>query len=411
VLYGRHGPGSPQLRIATSFHFQIDTPRQLFFLVDDSSRGLDLHPAIDQGRAMSKPARGEMSPQPHDALFRFAFTQREHAAGLLKAVLPEALVRAVDFRTLRVEKGSFVDRALRSRHTDLVLSARLRGRPVYFYVLIEQQRDVEALMVFRMGIYMMRLWEHLVRDDPTIKELPPILPLLVHHSDTGWTAATALQDIVAAEGEERRALLPYIPHFELRLVDLSAGQASGLVDQVLTAFGQVVLWCLSVAGDDARLWAEFGRISAALEEVLRAPNGLAALEALLRYLVATHRRLSVKKLGKLLEKAGPRTKEGVVTVLDEIELRGELKGERKGRAKMLLQQLAARFGEVPAKVIARVEAADEGALDRWAVRVLTAKTPEDAIDDGEGTGRRPPSTPRSAARKGAQRASGARRAS
>jgi len=73
--------------------------------------------------------------------------------------------------------------------------------------------------------------------------------------------------------------------------------------------------------------------------------------------------------------------------------------------------LAARFGEVPAGVIARVEAADEGALDRWAVRALTAKTAEDVIDDGEGTSRRAPSTPRSAARKGAQRAPGARRAS
>jgi hypothetical protein len=55
---------------------------------------------------------------------------------------------------------------------------------------------------------------------------------------------------------------------------------------------------------------------------------------------------------------------------------------------MLLYLLAARFGEVPAEMLARVEAADQGVLERWAVRVLTAKTPEDdprvAVHDPKG---------------------------
>ena len=219
----------------------------------------------------------QASPQPHDALFRFAFTQREHAAGLLHAALPEAVAREVDFRTLRVERGSFVSPALRSRYSDLVLSARMSGQRTYFYVLIEQQRNVERLMVLRMGSCMMRLWEDLVRDEPTKKDVPPIYPLLIHHSATGWTAPTAFQDIVAAKGAVRRALQPYIPRFSLRLVDLSEGQASRLVEKALTALGWIVLWCLSVAGDDARLERELGRVLSAVEEVLGSPNGLAAL--------------------------------------------------------------------------------------------------------------------------------------
>ena len=366
---------------------------------------------------MPKPPPEEASHQPHDALFKWAFSQREHAAGLLKAALPPALIAAVDFSTLRMEKGSYVDRALRSRHSDLVLSARLFGRPIYFYALFEQQRDVEPLMVFRMGLYMMRLWEDLVRNQPEMKALPPIIPLLIHHSDTGWTAATAFQDIVTIEETARSAMRPYIPHFELRLIDLSEGQAGHLVEEALTALGQVVLWCLSVAENDVRLEREIGRIAAALEEVLQAPDGLAALEPLLRYLVSTHRRLTVKKVGKLLEKAaGPRTREGIVTVLDEIELRGERRderrGERKGRVKALLQLLEARFKAVPPDVAARIEAADEATLARWTVRVLTAPTPEGVIDDSsEDAGRGEAPTRKPATRKRAQRAPGARRAS
>jgi predicted transposase YdaD len=79
----------------------------------------------------------------------------------------------------------------------------------------------------------------------------------------------------------------------------------------------------------------------------------------------------------------------MMNVLDEIELRGERRGrregrregERRGRAKMLLQLMEARFGDIPADVVTRIEAAGEAVLDRWAVRVLTATTPEEVLDD------------------------------
>jgi hypothetical protein len=40
-----------------------------------------------------------------------------------------------------------------------------------------------------------------------------------------------------------------------------------------------------VAGDDERLEREIARVAKALDEVLSSPDGLAALEALLRYVV------------------------------------------------------------------------------------------------------------------------------
>ena len=353
---------------------------------------------------MIRSSRGGALTSPHDALFKWSFSQREHAIGLLKAALPEAVVKAVRWSTLRVEKGSFVDPALRSRHSDLVLSARMGAGRVYFYILIEQQREVEALMVFRMGVYMMRLWEQLVRDQPGLQRLPPIMPVLIHHSDTGWTAATSFQELIASDGPERAALLPHTPSFTIRLIDVSGGRAGGLVDQALTALGKVVLWCLSVAGDDARLEQEITRIAAALEEVLRAPDGPAALEALLRYLVATHERLSVKKVGSILEKAtGPRAQEVVVTVLDDIERRGERRGRARGRAEgraegraqTLLELLASRFGAVPANVSARILAADEATLTAWTARLLSASTLREVLGEGNERAQRPPARKRS----------------
>lgn len=360
---------------------------------------------------MPKSPRRRPLTSPHDALFQWTFSQREHAMGLLKAALPQPVVAAVRWSSLRIEKGSFVDRALRSRHSDLVLSARMGAGRIYFYTIVEHQRDVEALMVFRMGLYMMRLWERITRDKPGLTELPPIMPVLIHHSDTGWTAATAFQDIIAASGPARAALLPHIPCFELRLVDVSGGRAGDVVEEALTALGKVALWCLSVSGDDARLEREIGRIAAALDEVLAAPSGLAAFEALLRYLMATHERLNVQKIGKILEKAvGPRAQEAIVTELDAIERRGRAQGRVQGRAQgrvqgraqTLLEVLTARFGSVPAEVSTRILAADEATLVAWTARVLTAPTPEDLLGD-EGPRAAPTRTRRPPARKRARR--------
>jgi len=354
---------------------------------------------------MKKTPRGKAPAQPHDGLAKWTFSQLPHAAGLLKAALPAEVVAAVDWSTLRVEKGSFVDRALRSRHSDIVLSAKMGAQEVLFYAIIEHQRKVDPLLIFRIGLYMWRLWEQLVREKPTRKSLPPIVPFLLHHSDTGWTAATAFEGIIDGQGPERAAIERHIPHFELRLVDLSEGKASRLAEQALTALGRLVLWCMSVAYDDERFEREIQRMRDAIVAAVKAPDGHAALEVLMQYLVATHKRLRAGKIGELLIKAaGPEAQEDIVDFREQFRHEGRIEGKREGkregrlamRVEVLLDLLAARFGNVPAAAKARVCAADEKTLSKWTLRVLTAETVADVLD-----GEAPASAPR--ARSSSQR--------
>ena len=76
---------------------------------------------------------------PHDALFKYVFRQPEHAASELRAILPSALSKRFDWRTLQLEPASFVDEQLRGRHADLLFSVRCEGLPAYVYVLFEHQ--------------------------------------------------------------------------------------------------------------------------------------------------------------------------------------------------------------------------------------------------------------------------------
>ncbi|WP_437739153.1 DUF4351 domain-containing protein [Sorangium sp. So ce1504] len=54
-------------------------------------------------------------------------------------------------------------------------------------------------------------------------------------------------------------------------------------------------------------------------------------------------------------------------------------GLKEGGRNLLLRQLRARFGELPAAVVARIDAADVAELERWGERVLGARTLDEVL--------------------------------
>ncbi len=56
-------------------------------------------------------------------------------------------------------------------------------------------------------------------------------------------------------------------------------------------------------------------------------------------------------------------------------------GRKEGERALLLRLLRARFGELPADVVARVEGAEVGTIERWGERVLSAKTLAEVLDE------------------------------
>ena len=329
---------------------------------------------VHQNRSVS-----DIAAHPHDGIVRYAFSKRVHAKGLLQAILPRSLARAIAWSTLKLDKDSFVNPELRRRYADLLFSMRIRGTEVRVYVLFEHQRRVDPLMMLRLFVYMGRIWERLARDDPKLTKIPAIMPVLLHNGKSGWSAATSFEALVDLPEALRPELLPRTPKFAADLVDLSPAHATAIADEWLTAFGKLVLWALSVAGDDARFMAEIGRMKAALRESLAAEDGFDALGALLRYISATHQRFSSREFKQAIVAAtAEEDEEKMTTVLEKIWQ--EVANSIKARAEMLLELLAAKLGPVPAKTRAQVMAADEATLRRWSLRVLTETTLAGVLD-------------------------------
>ena len=93
-------------------------------------------------------------------------------------------------------------------------------------------------------------------------------------------------------------------------------------------------------------------------------------------------------------------KQGKVEGRKQGKVEGKAEGRQEGAAKVLLLQLKARFGAVPADAKARILAAKEATLARWSLRVLTAPT-LDAVLGGKAKkaapARRPPTRRRARA--------------
>ena len=226
-----------------------------------------------------------MTPTPHDALFKSTFSQPGHAAGALRQALPAALAARINFASLALQPGSFIDEALAASHSDLLFTARLARAPLFIYVLFEHQSTTHPLMAFRLLTYMVRIWQGHLERHPRATLLPAILPVVLHHSETGWSAAVSFQDLLDVPPGTLALMAEYVPQFRFVLDDISLETDEALRARAMTALGRLVLWCFRHARDPEDLVERLSAWRDVVQEVRRAPDGRAALVRVWRYIL------------------------------------------------------------------------------------------------------------------------------
>jgi hypothetical protein len=316
---------------------------------------------------------------PHDALFKAAFSKLRHARGLLRSLLPEPLGRRIAWATLRIESGIAVgDEDLDEQRMDLVYSARAGRRRVLLYVLAEHQSKVDPWMAFRLLCYLVAIWKGHRAQRPRVKKLPAILPIVVHHSPTGWTAPVAFEDLLDVDTELLDALGPYIPRFRFLLDDLSSRTDAELRARTrMTAGGRVVVLSLKHGRDPVvvriRVLSPDGRSQGARD----------VLASVLRYILETSPGDTATARALLVRQVGRKEAEQMLTMAEKLRREGRAEGEargvQKGKRESLLLVLRQRFGRLPAAAVARIEKASAAKLDAWFGRVLVASSLDEVL--------------------------------
>jgi predicted transposase/invertase (TIGR01784 family) len=285
-----------------------------------------------------------MTMTPHDTLFKQVFSEPKRATEELRHVLAPELVERVDFTTLVVEPGTYVDDDLRERHTDLLFSAAIAGTTIRIYVLFEHQSTVDPWLPLRLLEYMLRIWAELRKQQPEARSLPAIVPVVLHHSDTGWRAATRFEALLELPDDAPAALLEHVPKFRFALDDLSRDEA--IAAREASAYTRLIL---SALRDSRRM---------AMNELIRSWASL--LREVSREFAASggeHHRFWVYLLKvrgadefatvdrSLLDPIQEETMQTIAQMLHE-------QGRQEGQQELLLEMLAQRFGEIPESLLA-----------------------------------------------------------
>lgn len=312
----------------------------------------------------------------HDAFVKAMFSRTEHAASLLRQILPPALAARIDFATLVLCAGSYVDEVLRERFSDLLFSVKIDGREAFVYVLLEHQSTVDDNMGFRLLRYEVRIWERWQADHPGVMKLPVIVSAVLHHSETGWTGGTSFEEQLDADPATLAAAGPHVPRFRFILEDISHETDEALRARAMTALARLCLWCLRHAREPEVLVERLGAWVDLVREVRRAPDGVAAVVLIMRYILEVSAPAQPDVLvARLAAATGDEVKEEIVTAADQLTEQGRQQGSRD----ILPGPLHERFDPLPDSAIARVAAADLAQLREWSKRVLKAPTLDDVL--------------------------------
>ncbi len=333
-----------------------------------------------------------MSPTPHDAFARLTFQRPALAAEEIAHLLGPRGAALLDPGSLELVPGTFVAEDMRALETDILYRARLAGRPVLLYILLEHMSGPSRWMPLRLLRYMGEIWHTFVRTTPEAQELPVIIPMVLHHGEKVWPHPTAFEALFEIPADLRGELLPHVPRFCFALDDLAAQSDEDLRARPASAHLRVFLMALRSARSArtlAELFARLGDLVAALQ---RSEAGWIALRELFWYLFHARPRREapdLKDIAAALRGSGQESlMESIADMyLEEGRQKGLLTGRQEGRQEgfltgrrdALVRLLRARFGPLPAWVSVRVSECDEPKLDRCTDRIFAASSLDDVF--------------------------------
>lgn len=338
----------------------------------------------------------------HDIGYKQIFAHPELVRGLLSEFTPFDCFRDLAAAAFERVNASYVSEQFSERHGDMVWRVQLAGQVVYVYLLLEFQSQAERWMALRMQVYVGLLYQDLVRRHEFAPDtrLPPVLPVVFYNGAAPWNASDEMHELVAPGPSE--------------LAGFQASQRYLLIDQHRIDPAELersrtlmaALFRIELPGAPEAL----SDITATLRAWLHGEEQAALRHSIAGWIVRILNRqfheVTLDEVEGMLEDQtmGERFIRKYATWADEIKdqglqqglARGRNEGRQEGRQEglqegleegrrklreVLKRQVAKRFGDIPAAMTARIDAAREDELERWSERIVDAGRQEDVFAD------------------------------
>lgn len=324
---------------------------------------------------------------PHDKAFRRVFKQVEHAVGPLRVLVGEELAAQLDWTTLRVEPGTYVEEALRDLMSDLLFSVRFRGsnRRALLYLLWDHQRQPDRMMPLRFHNYCGRALHDYTKSEGAIPGyIPTLIPLLVYQGPGEWPGPYLLSELSQLPGEPEPPI-----HMDLRMTVHALGDDS-LPSSELTILARTTLRLLRLAALGQLVVDNAARVAGWLDEV-HEEYGYDDYRSLIEYVWSAGKEQGM--IEAIIEHSREDVKDSAMSAADWLRAQGwqqgwekgreegRAEGREEGRRALLLRQIELRFGPVTRHARAKVLAAEPSQIDEWALHLLTARSLGEALGE------------------------------
>ena len=322
----------------------------------------------------------DISTTPHNNFFHFALSDASNARSLLETQLPPAALDALDLDSLHLEEGSFVDADLREKHSDLLFSVRQTSTgnrssdrgvdageettssseesasisdEALVYLLFEHKSQADRYTVLQLLSYLVRIWEKRLRAG---MELCPIIPLVVYHGDSVWSAARSLRELLRVP----EALSEFQVDFCYPLLDLSR-----IADKEIPGNPILRNTLKLLKYSRSRQLAHKLR-DILMEFVLALPRNLWPdwIQAIRVYVISVNKNMDTEQYKQTLQSILP-TKYVVGSLADKLLTQGREEGRKQGRIEGLREGIAEGLerGKLAGKIQVLAEMLGDEPLD------------------------------------------------
>ncbi len=311
--------------------------------------------------------------QPHDKFIRLSLGQLHVAQEFFTEHLPPTVLKKMNLATLKLENRSFIDENYKGTEADVVYSVKVDGAEAYLYVLCEHQSTVDHWIAFRLWVYMIRLMEMHIKQNPG-EPLPLVYPMVVYTGQETWNAPLDIFPLFGDQHTLAREWLfsPFqlldihqIPDNEIR-----RRQWCGLVEFALK-YRQV------------RDFKEFLKILLPWVHQIEQSgvSGFSFSKIVLKYILdGTEAKETGLFLQGVKDYLSKELRGEIMTLAQQFIKQGQEQGIQQGEVAFMTRLLKHRFRKIPEAYLARIEQADAETLLLWGEKILEANTLEEIFE-------------------------------
>ena len=163
---------------------------------------------LNQISTMPKPSN------PHDKLFKAAFSDREVVQEFIRNGLPEKLGDGIVIDSLSQKPVSYISPTLSDFYSDIVYTCSYGEANISIALLFEHKSYVPTYPHVQLLRYIIEAWDKMLSQD---EPLQLVIPIIVYHGDRKWSYRDLSDyfDFIPAD------LKKFLPSFDYILSDLN----------------------------------------------------------------------------------------------------------------------------------------------------------------------------------------------